>query len=153
MGGFLIVYELMKMTRPTRALFDRPWVGVAAVTFAALLVTIFRSVVLAAIGDERASLVVDYASNILLCAAWLTFIVSYLMFRIKDRVTFDVAFLTFNLTMAFFSALLSEYGTRFTAIAIPSLAVMATNIDPRYRALFLFQYIAFTAIYFFYWFR
>jgi len=43
------------------------------------------------------------------------------------------------------------YGARFVALAIPALAVMASEIAPNRQPLFFAQYIGFSGIYFFLW--
>lgn len=152
---FLAVYLaffLFHQTEPVERLLRRPWISSAFLVLLAFLVTSIRGVVLAFFGDERAYQFLEYTSGIMLSLAWFSFILSYIFWRRESKISFEALFYMFCSSMFFFSALSGVYGSRFVSVSIPALAVMCSQLLPQYRPLFVAQFVAFSGIYFFYWF-
>jgi len=151
-SAFYLAFEIGRRMHVMETLFRRPALMAFAIAGTALLVTLLRQTLLLALEDERAYLVLDYTSGILLAAAWGSFFITYLASTREKEAQFETGFFVFNASMALFSALMGLYGSRFAAIVVPALAVMAARIPPAYRFVFVAQYAAFTAAYFYFWF-
>jgi hypothetical protein len=119
--------------------------------FIGFVVTSIRTTALSAIGDQRALLMLDYTSGILLSIAWLTFAITFMLFRNNKKLEFEPIFYIFCAAMALTSAAFDLYGSRFSAVAIPALAVMAAGLAPQYRFIYIIQFAIFTTLYFYYW--
>lgn len=152
-AAFYAVYHVSRQTKIVDAILRKPTISFLILTIVAIIATIFRDSILAAFGDQRAYQFLEYTSGILLAIAWVSFAATYLLFRREDRFSFESALFSFNTVTALLSAVIGVYGSRFAAVAIPALAVMASRIPPGYRFLFGVQYALFSLLYFFFWFE
>jgi hypothetical protein len=148
---FYIGFHVFRRMGPMDLTIFKPYTTMAIVITASIVLTLFRDVLLASIGDERAYFVVDYQSGILLSLGFLSFSATHMAFTKEKVVTFESAFYLFNVVMAMVSAIVGVYGGRFVAVALPALAVMASQLPLERRVPFFIQYVAFSVGYFFYW--
>ena len=150
-GALFIAYDLLHERDWVKRLSRNAVVLCALLLVAALLMTVLRGSALAVLGDQRAFQVLDYTSGVMLAFAWITFAVTFVLFRSSAPVEFEATFYILASALAFWSAAFDLYGSRFSAVGMPALAVMASQLAPQYRLLFVLQFSLFSAIYFFYW--
>ncbi|NVD44399.1 EpsG family protein [Qipengyuania atrilutea] len=151
---FLSLYYLYLFTKKTRIivwLTERYAVFFMVLFALALTLAFFRDAALSAIDDNRAFILEDQTSGILLGIAWSTFIVSYMILRNNKQFDFNFYFFVLNIMMFIASIFAGEYGARFVSVAIPALAVLSQDVPKERRHLFYFQYVLFSTIYFVIW--
>ncbi|MDQ8757228.1 hypothetical protein RCO27_13430 [Sphingosinicella sp. LHD-64] len=146
-----LVFHFLRDTRSADAALSNSALTVLVISALALVPTVFREAALSTIGDQRAYQFLEYSSGIFLAIGWASFFVTYLLLRSDRRISFEGFFYGFGAAAALFSAIVGVYGARLVSIAIPALAVMCFQIDPRYRVLFIGQFIGFSGLYFVYW--
>jgi hypothetical protein len=151
LGVFYGAFYFLRRMGPFDITVVKPYVTVALITIAAIVIIVFRDVLLASVGDERAFEVLSYQSRVFLSIGFVSFSISYILLSEEKSVTFESGFYLFNVVMALTSALIGVYGSRFVAYGIPVLAVMAADLPPKRRWPFYLQYVSFSALYFFYW--
>ncbi|MBX3560574.1 MAG: hypothetical protein KF780_02070 [Sphingomonas sp.] len=150
-GLFYLAYVVLENRRILDNISRNAMAIFVAFIVIGVAITSIRVTALSAINDHRALYVLDHTSGILLSVAWLSFAVTFMMFRNDKKMGFEPIFYIFCASMALASAVMDLYGSRFSALAIPALAVMAAGLAPQYRFIYIFQFAFFTAIYFYYW--
>jgi hypothetical protein len=151
LGIFYLAFHLFSRVGPFDLTVTKPYLVMALIAAAAIVITVFREVVLASVGDERAFEVLSYQSRVFLSFGFLSFSISFLVLSKDKSVTFEAGFYLFTVVMALISALVGVYGSRFVSYGIPALAVMAAQLPPERRFPIYLQYAAFSALYFYYW--
>lgn len=151
LGVFYAAFYLIKRMGPFDVTIVKPYVVMAVLVIASIGITVFRDVLLASVGDERAFEVLSYQSRVFLSLGFVSFSASYILLSKDKSVTFESGFYLFNVVMASTSALIGVYGSRFVAYGIPVLAVMSADLPIERRLPFYLQYAVFSALYFFYW--
>jgi hypothetical protein len=150
---FYFLFHTLRNFEFAKSLLREPKVMVALLIVLAILTTVFRETALASIGDERAYQLLEYTSGIVLSLGWASFVVTYLMLEKRRELSFDIGIYAFSTAMALMSAIVGVYGARFISVVVPALAVMVSEVPPRYRILMVAHYVAFTLIYFNFWVR
>lgn len=150
-GLFYIGFALFRRSVIVDRLLGRPVLTTSLIIGLALIVTVARSDILAALGDLRGYLFLEFSSGVFLSLAWISFAFTYIAWKDRPRMEFDGSFYAFCGSMAFFSAMIGIYGSRFSSVALPALAIMCSHLPPRYRVMFVIQYALFTGVYFAYW--
>jgi hypothetical protein len=151
LGLFYLGFYLLKRVGPLDLTIVRPYAVMALLAVAAVVVTLFRDVLLASVGDSRGFDVLTYQSRVFLTLGFLSFSLSYALLSRDKSLTFEAAFYLFNMVMALAGAIIGVYGSRFVAYGIPVLAVMAASLPVERRVPFYLQYAVFSALYFTYW--
>ena len=149
--GLFYLYYFSSRLNLLKWLTDRYLLFFIILLTISILLTYFRETALAAIGDERAFIIEDQTSGILLGIAWFSFIVSYFVLRRKIAFDFNFYFFVINVFMFISSIFVGVYGARFVAVAIPALAVMSRDLDPGRRPFFYAHYALFSFVYFLFW--
>lgn len=117
----------------------------------ALSTETWRTVILAALGDRRATTLIDFQSSTLLAVGWLLFLVSY-AFTGRDRQSsFAYFFFSTNALLFFVSTFNGNYASRYVAVAFPMLCVLQSNQPLWGKWVFAAHMVAFAAIYFTFW--
>lgn len=150
-GSIYIIYLLFDRTKKFDIIKYNKLLTLSIISAISILIVIFREVILSSIGDRRAYSYFEQTSGIYLSVAWLTFIVTHYIYSKRDKLSFEACFFTFCVITMASSLFFGIYGARFVALAIPALAVMASEIAPNRQPLFFAQYIGFSGIYFFLW--
>jgi hypothetical protein len=117
----------------------------------ALSTEIWRTVILTALGDRRATTLVDFQSSPLLAVGWLLFLGSY-AFTGRDRQSsFVYFFFSTNALLFFVSTFNGNYASRYVAVAFPMLCVLQSNQPLWGKWVFAAHMVAFAAIYSTFW--
>jgi hypothetical protein len=151
-GAFYLAFALLRRTRIVDRLLSKPLLSILVMIALGLVVTAARNGILMALNDVRGYFRLEFTSGLSLALAWGSFAFTYAAWQNRGKVGFEASFYAFCASMAFFSAIIGVYGSRFSSVALPGLAVMCSQLPPRYRTFFLIQYALFTIVYFFYWF-
>lgn len=151
-AAFYYMISLADSTKISRYFDSRPVRMTLALMAVAFLIAYFRDFALTSIGDDRAFITTDQTSGYFLAVAWALFIVTFNFLRpAGSGMNFDIYFFYLNVFMFVASIMMGSYGARFVAIAIPSLAVMSSQLEGNGRKLFLAHYFLFSAVYFAFW--
>nr|WP_166177833.1 hypothetical protein [Altererythrobacter segetis] len=152
-GGVLIFYRLARNLPSYRAIMQRPFVGGATVLIAAAAITWLRTVLLSALGDERAFTVEEYNSGVLLSLAWVLF-GAWFALQVRGALfAFEALLLLFCSTLAFISAIQGVYGARFFVIAATTFPVLVSRASPLIRWPTIAAYAVFATVWFILWFQ
>lgn len=151
-GAFYIGFELLRRTAIVDRMLTRPLVMTVLLIGLGLVVTAARNGILIALGDVRGYMRLEFTSGVFLSLAWISFSFTYLAWQNRAKFSYESSFYAFCSSMALFSAVIGVYGSRFSSVALPAMAVMCSHLPPRYRIFFILQYALFTVVYFVYWF-
>lgn len=145
------IYEILRFANIRSFLGRRLLISLAMLFAVSFAISYFRDFALSSIGDNRAYVVEDSTSGILLSVAWSLFIINYIVNRADVNFEWGIYFFSINVFMMASSIMMGNYGSRFVAIGIPALAVMSKHILPERRIFFFLHYFAFSGFYFVVW--
>ena len=152
-GAMYYIYFFGKRFSLLKKLTQSKSLTITASATIALVTETWRTVILTALGDRRATTLVDFQSSTLLAVGWILFLVSY-AFTAKDRQSsFAYFFFSTNAFLFFVSTFNGNYASRYVAVAFPMLCVLQSNQPLWGKWVFAAHMVAFAAVYFTFWIR
>lgn len=150
-GAMYYIYFFAKRLDVLKRLMEFKSFVIVVSGIIALFTETWRTVVLTALGDRRATTLIDFQSSTLLAVGWLLFLASY-AFTGRDRQSsFAYFFFSTNALLFFVSTLNGNYASRYVAVAFPILCVLQSNLPLWGKWVFAAHMVAFAAIYFTFW--
>ena len=150
-GAMYYIYFFAKRFDILKRLMEFKSFVIVVSGIVALSTETWRTVILTALGDRRATTLVDFQSSTLLAVGWLLFLGSYALTGRDRQSSFVYFFFSTNALLFFVSTFNGNYASRYIAVAFPMLCVLQSNQPLWGKWVFAAHMVAFAAIYFTFW--
>jgi hypothetical protein len=149
--GIFLLYQAYRSEAGQRMLGDRPVLVHVLIALIALAMQPIQGAVLGQLQDKRAEIIFDIDSGTLLAIAWLLLAGTYLILKRPTVLSWNYFLFVFASLLMAAAAISGNYGSRFASIALPAVAVMASELEKGRSLPFFGHYAAFTLVYFYFW--